>query len=210
MRSPLHRLRRIVLRSPRQAARITPALPRRSPPATSMFSKLRNCLSLFGACISNTLCLRSGRASLHCCFRSAPVSARLRTHRSVLLWRSAQPVSAMLAAAHGLRMRSSAAIFSPVTIGSFVILPAGYRSWDSEKLRIVLAHERSHIRHGDFYLQALAGLYAAIVWFVPWDGGSSANSPIWLRPSATAPVLKKRPAAPPTLRSSSNSRPRRT
>ncbi|MGB8847655.1 MAG: M56 family metallopeptidase, partial [Terracidiphilus sp.] len=84
-----------------------------------------------------------------------------------LLWRSAQPVSAMLAAAHGLRMRSSAAIFSPVTIGSFVILPAGYRSWDSEKLRIVLAHERSHIRHGDFYLQALAGLYAAIVWFSP-------------------------------------------
>ncbi len=84
-----------------------------------------------------------------------------------LLWRSAQPVSAELAAAHGLRMRSSAAIFSPVTIGSFVILPADYRSWDSEKLRIVLAHERSHIRHGDFYLQALAGLYAAIVWFSP-------------------------------------------
>ncbi len=84
-----------------------------------------------------------------------------------LLWRSAQPVSAELAAAHGLCMRSSAAIFSPVTIGSFVILPAGYRSWDSEKLRIVLAHERSHIRHGDFYLQALAGLYAAIVWFSP-------------------------------------------
>ncbi len=84
-----------------------------------------------------------------------------------LLWRSAQPVSAELAAAHGLCMRSSAAIFSPVTIGWFVILPAGYRSWDSEKLRIVLAHERSHIRHGDFYLQALAGLYAAIVWFSP-------------------------------------------
>jgi len=84
-----------------------------------------------------------------------------------LLWRSARPVSAELSAAHGLRMRSSAAIFSPVTIGSFVILPADYRTWDSEKLRIVLAHERSHIRHGDFYLQALAGLYAAIVWFSP-------------------------------------------
>ena len=40
-------------------------------------------------------------------------------------------------------------------------------AWDSEKLRIVLAHERSHIRQGDFYLQALAGLYAAIVWFSP-------------------------------------------
>ena len=64
-------------------------------------------------------------------------------------------------------MRSSAAISSPVTIGSFVVLPADYRTWDSEKLRIVLAHERSHIRQGDFYLQALAGLYAAIVWFSP-------------------------------------------
>ncbi len=84
-----------------------------------------------------------------------------------LLWRSAQPVSAELTAAHDLRMRSSAAISSPITIGSFVILPAGYRSWNSEKLRIVLAHERSHIRQGDFYLQALAGLYAAIVWFSP-------------------------------------------
>jgi len=83
------------------------------------------------------------------------------------VWRSARPVSAELAAAHGLRLRASAAVSSPVTIGFSVILPADYRSWDSEKLRIVLAHERSHIRQGDFYLQALAGLYAAIVWFSP-------------------------------------------
>ena len=87
--------------------------------------------------------------------------------RALLLWRSAQPVSAELAAAHGLRLRASAAVSSPVTIGSSVILPADYRSWDSEKLRIVLAHERSHVRQGDFYLQALAGLYTAIVWFSP-------------------------------------------
>jgi beta-lactamase regulating signal transducer with metallopeptidase domain len=87
--------------------------------------------------------------------------------RALLLWRSAQPVSAELAAAHGLRLRASAAVSSPVTIGSSVILPADFRSWDSEKLRIVLAHERSHVRQGDFYLQALAGLYTAIVWFSP-------------------------------------------
>ncbi len=31
----------------------------------------------------------------------------------------------------------------------------------------MLAHERSHIRQGDFYLQVLAGLYAALVWFSP-------------------------------------------
>jgi len=87
--------------------------------------------------------------------------------RAFLLWRSARPVSAGLIAAHGLRLRSNAAVSSPVTIGFSVVLPADYMDWDSEKLRIVLAHERSHIRQGDFYLQALAGLYAAIVWFSP-------------------------------------------
>jgi hypothetical protein len=86
---------------------------------------------------------------------------------ALVLWRSAGPVSDELAAAHGLRIRASAAVSSPVAIGFSVVLPADYMTWDSEKLRIVLAHERSHIRQGDFYLQALAGLYAAIVWFSP-------------------------------------------
>jgi beta-lactamase regulating signal transducer with metallopeptidase domain len=67
----------------------------------------------------------------------------------------------------GLHLRSSCAIASPVTIGSAVLLPARYVDWDAEKLRIVLAHERSHIRQGDFYLQLLAALYAAIFWFSP-------------------------------------------
>ena len=67
----------------------------------------------------------------------------------------------------GLHLRSSAAIASPVTIGSAVLLPADYAEWDAEKLRIVLAHERSHIRQGDFYLQLLAALYAALFWFSP-------------------------------------------
>jgi len=66
-----------------------------------------------------------------------------------------------------LHLRSSAAIASPVTIGSAVLLPADYAQWDAEKLRIVLAHERSHIRQGDFYLQLLAALYAALFWFSP-------------------------------------------
>jgi beta-lactamase regulating signal transducer with metallopeptidase domain/DUF4097 and DUF4098 domain-containing protein YvlB len=87
--------------------------------------------------------------------------------RAYLLWRSACPVATDLSVTHGLRLRASAAVSSPVTIGSSIILPADFRSWDGEKLRIVLAHERSHVRQGDFYLQALAGLYAAIVWFSP-------------------------------------------
>ena len=91
------------------------------------------------------------------------VSAALR------LWISAEPayVVATASLAEGLRLRSSKSVSSPVTIGSSVILPRDYESWDTEKLRIVLAHERSHIRQGDFYLQLLAGLYAAIFWFSP-------------------------------------------
>lgn len=64
-------------------------------------------------------------------------------------------------------LRASSRVASPVTIGSAVVLPTSYKQWDPEKLRVVLAHERSHIRQGDFYLQLCAGLYAALVWFSP-------------------------------------------
>ncbi len=83
------------------------------------------------------------------------------------LWQSAEPVQLDGSLADGLRLRSSRKISSPVTVGSAVILPADYDEWDANKLRIVLAHERSHVRQGDFYLQALAGLYTAIFWFSP-------------------------------------------
>ena len=83
------------------------------------------------------------------------------------LWQSAEPVPIDARLAGGLRLRSSPKISSPVTIGSAVVLPADYDEWDASKLRIVLAHERSHVRQGDFYLQALAGLYSAIFWFSP-------------------------------------------
>jgi beta-lactamase regulating signal transducer with metallopeptidase domain len=85
------------------------------------------------------------------------------------LWLAAEPVSLELPLnlAPDLRVRSSRAVSSPVTIGSGVVLPEDYIEWDAEKLRIVLAHERSHIRQADFYLQVLAGLYTALFWFSP-------------------------------------------
>ena len=85
------------------------------------------------------------------------------------LWRTATPVAAHQLSSHAasLQLRASCKVASPLTIGSAVLLPADYATWDSEKLRIVLAHERSHIRQGDFYLQLLASLYAALVWFSP-------------------------------------------
>jgi beta-lactamase regulating signal transducer with metallopeptidase domain len=88
---------------------------------------------------------------------------------SLAVWQSAEPVwtGAATSHSHGLRVRSSARISSPVTIASGIVLPSSYVGWDAEKLRIVLAHERSHVRQGDFYLQALAGLYTALFWFSP-------------------------------------------
>lgn len=81
------------------------------------------------------------------------------------LWQSAEPVT--LKGAEGLHLRSSRKVSSPVTVGSGIVLPADHDEWDAEKLRIVMAHEMSHVRQKDFYLQALAGLYAALFWFSP-------------------------------------------
>lgn len=64
-------------------------------------------------------------------------------------------------------VRASGRIPSPVTIGSGIVLPANYREWDRKKLRVVLAHERSHVRQMDFYLQLAGGIYTAIFWFSP-------------------------------------------
>ena len=85
------------------------------------------------------------------------------------LWQAAEPalLDVITPLAVGLPLRSSEAVSSPVTIGSAIVLPADYLAWDIEKLRIVLAHERSHIRQGDFYLQLIAGLYASLFWFSP-------------------------------------------
>jgi beta-lactamase regulating signal transducer with metallopeptidase domain len=88
---------------------------------------------------------------------------------TIRLWRTATPVPAdqLLYDAASLQVRISGKVASPLTIGSAILLPEDYATWDSEKLRIVLAHEGSHIRQGDFYLQLLAGFYTALVWFSP-------------------------------------------
>lgn len=85
------------------------------------------------------------------------------------LWLTATPALAhgRFEIPAGLPLRVSSRVSSPLTIGSAILLPADYATWDREKFRIVLAHERSHVRQGDFYLQLLAGLYAALVWFSP-------------------------------------------
>jgi hypothetical protein len=81
------------------------------------------------------------------------------------LWMTAEPVSPLVAPEPNVRW--SAKIPSPVTIGSGIVLPANYTAWEMKKLRVVLAHERSHVRQMDFYLQLLAGVYTALFWFSP-------------------------------------------
>ena len=85
------------------------------------------------------------------------------------LWFTATPIlpHTMSGGSASLPLRASPRVSSPLTIGSGILLPANYKTWDQEKLRIVIAHESSHIRQGDFYLQVLAGLYASLVWFSP-------------------------------------------
>jgi beta-lactamase regulating signal transducer with metallopeptidase domain len=85
------------------------------------------------------------------------------------LWYSSTPITLGDDAHFGanLNVRTSHKISTPVTIGTGVVLPAGYAGWTEEKLRIVLAHERSHVSQYDFHLQILASLYAAVAWFSP-------------------------------------------
>ena len=84
---------------------------------------------------------------------------------AVLLWTRADMVSPLVAPEPNVR--ASAKIPSPVTIGTGILLPADYVHWERRKLRMVLAHERAHVRGFDFYLQLLAGLYTALFWFSP-------------------------------------------
>ena len=88
---------------------------------------------------------------------------------SLRLWLRARPVEmpSVLGHPRAIPVRASHCVASPVNVGSGIVLPADFASWDAQKLRVVLAHECSHVRQRDFYLQLLAGLYAALLWFSP-------------------------------------------
>jgi beta-lactamase regulating signal transducer with metallopeptidase domain len=83
---------------------------------------------------------------------------------AIRLWQAGKPVALD---STSMPIRVHAEIASPVTIGSGILLPADYAEWDRDKLSVVLAHESSHVRQCDFYLQLAAGIYAAIFWFSP-------------------------------------------
>ena len=67
-------------------------------------------------------------------------------------------------------LAESAALTVPIATGwrrPSVILPDCWREWDDAKIRLVLAHELSHVRRGDYGTLLLASVYRAIFWFNP-------------------------------------------
>ena len=68
-----------------------------------------------------------------------------------------------------LDVRLSSRVASPVTIASSVLLPLSHTSWDEATLRVVLSHERAHVRQKDFLVHTLAGLHCAVFWFNPFS-----------------------------------------
>ena len=73
-------------------------------------------------------------------------------------------------ATHGIPIRESDRVATPVTLGIVrpaIVLPPDWRQWDTAKLDAVLAHERSHIRRRDPAVQLLSALHRALLWHSP-------------------------------------------
>lgn len=69
-----------------------------------------------------------------------------------------------------VRILESAAIRVPLTIGWLrpaVLLPPGWRDWDSSKLHAALSHEAEHVVRRDWLVAMLASLNKAVFWFHP-------------------------------------------
>jgi beta-lactamase regulating signal transducer with metallopeptidase domain len=68
------------------------------------------------------------------------------------------------------RLAESDLLSVPVTFGvrrPAILLPAGWRDWDSAELDAVLAHEISHVVRRDALTERLSLLHRAIFWFSP-------------------------------------------
>jgi bla regulator protein blaR1 len=68
------------------------------------------------------------------------------------------------------RFAESDRLSVPLTCGvirPFVLLPADWRTWDTEKLDAVMAHEISHVARRDALTERLALLHRSLFWFSP-------------------------------------------
>ena len=80
-------------------------------------------------------------------------------------WRSATPLDRH--AFDGCDLRVAHELTAPTTFGATILLPPGSAGWSDSLWRAVLAHETSHIRRGDFFVQLLAAVHRALFWFSP-------------------------------------------
>ena len=69
-----------------------------------------------------------------------------------------------------LDVRATEQVQSPATAFSTVLVPADFEAWPIETQQLVIAHERAHVLHKDFYVQWLAQAYRCLFWFNPLAG----------------------------------------
>lgn len=79
------------------------------------------------------------------------IAAQLHIRRDVLLLRS-----------HHDRLLVTAGVWRPK-----ILLPRGAADWASDRIRVVLCHELSHVRRSDSGVHLLAGVVRALYWFNP-------------------------------------------
>jgi len=68
------------------------------------------------------------------------------------------------------RVRESESISVPMTVGQIaptILLPIGWREWDSVKLQAVLAHEEAHVHRADWAIGVMARINCCVFWFHP-------------------------------------------
>jgi len=64
----------------------------------------------------------------------------------------------------------SESVSVPLTLGvlrPMVLIPSGWRDWESTKLSAVIAHELSHVKRKDTLTRALSLIYRSVFWFSP-------------------------------------------
>jgi Mg-chelatase subunit ChlD len=79
--------------------------------------------------------------------------------------RDAKPIPSL-----GPGMFESVWFVVPGSVGCFrarIVLPRAWRDWDAVKLRAVLAHERAHVRRGDWLIRVASRINVCIFWFHP-------------------------------------------
>ena len=70
----------------------------------------------------------------------------------------------------GARVYQSADVTIPMTVGALrpvIILPATWKTWDSETLAAIVAHEAAHVHRRDGLINFAAHLNRAMFWFHP-------------------------------------------